>query len=265
MSVAWTTVAIIALLLPGVFFLIGLATSERYSREIVRASAVSEIAVALLVAILVHLLAQAVLRLIGFDAENFFRPLIDFDKMVPEAAVHAAFERAWRVLLYVAATAVLSFILGFVTSRLVKAGPLRWLAVHKWTHDIPEGGSVTAYILTTNADNDRALMYKGFLHEYYLNPDGTFSYIVLTGCSRYFMHFGEQSPKTGEQLAMNGPSGDPDQAIARFLIINGDNVANVVFDTAAGIDPGVSAEDVEAELSRALSEANSGSQAKMAD
>jgi hypothetical protein len=265
MSVAWTTVAIIALLLPGVFFLIGLATSERYSREIVRASAVSEIAVALLVAILVHLLALGLLRLIGFDAESFFRPLIDLDTLAPEAAVHAAFERVWRVLLYVAATAVLSFILGFVTSRLVKAGPLRWLAVHKWPHDIPEGGSVTAYILTTTADNDRALMYKGFLHEYYLDPDGTFSYIVLTGCSCYFMHFGEQSPKTGEQLAMNGPSGDLDQSIARFLIINGDNVANVVFDTAAGIDPGVSAEGVEAELSRALSEANSASQAKMAD
>ena len=70
---------------------------------------------------------------------------------------------------------------------------------------------------------------------------------------------------SSEQLAMNGPSGDPDQTIARFLIINGDNVANVVFDTAAGIDPGVSTEDVEAERSRALSEANSGSQAKMAD
>lgn len=137
--------------------------------------------------------------------------------------------------------------------------------MHKWPHGIPDGGSVTAYILTTTADNDRALMYKDFLHEYYLNPGGIFSYIVRMGCSRYFMHFGEQSPKTGEQLAMNGPSGDPDQAIARFLIINGDNVANVVFDTAAGIDPGVSAEDVEAELSRALSEANSGSQAKIAD
>jgi hypothetical protein len=55
MSVAWTTVAIIVVLLPGIFFIAGLAAHERQPREIVRASVVGEIAFALFVAILIHL------------------------------------------------------------------------------------------------------------------------------------------------------------------------------------------------------------------
>jgi hypothetical protein len=253
MSIAWTTFVIIIMLLPGVFFLLGIATTERYSREIVKASAVGEIAIAVVAALVLHLLALAFLRLVGFDVERFLRPLIELHRMSPEVAVHFAVKRLWRALAYVIVTAALGFTFGFSLSRLVKAGPLRHLATHKWPHDIPEGGSVTAYVLTTTADNDRVLMYKGFLHEYYLTPEGRFSYLLLTSCSRYFMHFNELSPKTGEPLAMVGP-GRSNQTLARYLMIDGDNVANIVFDTAAGLEPGVSADDVDNELREALAE-----------
>jgi hypothetical protein len=43
MSIAWTSILIIALLLPGVFFFIGYATGDRYTREIVKSSAIGEI------------------------------------------------------------------------------------------------------------------------------------------------------------------------------------------------------------------------------
>lgn len=51
MSLAWAPIAIILLLLPGVFFFIGLASYERLSREIIRSSVISEVAMATAIAI----------------------------------------------------------------------------------------------------------------------------------------------------------------------------------------------------------------------
>lgn len=54
MSVAWTTIAIILALVPGVFFFIGVATYERLSREIIRSSVISKVALATTIAIALH-------------------------------------------------------------------------------------------------------------------------------------------------------------------------------------------------------------------
>jgi hypothetical protein len=54
MSVVWTTVAIILLLLPGVLFCVGLASYERFSGEIIRSGVVSEVALATMVSIVLH-------------------------------------------------------------------------------------------------------------------------------------------------------------------------------------------------------------------
>jgi len=62
MSVAWTTILIIALLFPGVFFFIGLSLKERFSREVIRSNAIGEVGLAILVALILHLLAYWILR-----------------------------------------------------------------------------------------------------------------------------------------------------------------------------------------------------------
>src|SRR3954468_15337325 len=103
MSVAWATfVAVILLLLPGVAFLFGLATPERYSREIVRASAVNEIALAIAVALLLHLLLLVFLvKVAGLDVERFVRPIVDIPSMRHDWAVHFAVKRLSRAVAYV--------------------------------------------------------------------------------------------------------------------------------------------------------------------
>jgi hypothetical protein len=67
MSVAWTTILIIALLLPGVFFFIGTAARERFSREIVRSSAIGEVAWVIFISIVIHLATWCILLLFDFD------------------------------------------------------------------------------------------------------------------------------------------------------------------------------------------------------
>lgn len=66
---------VIALLLPGVFFLLGGSTRERYSKEIVRTSGFGEIGIAFALAIVLHLLAWTILGWLGFQLDLFLFPL----------------------------------------------------------------------------------------------------------------------------------------------------------------------------------------------
>jgi hypothetical protein len=54
MSLAWATVAIVVLLLPGIMFLIGLFSRERYSRDAAFQSPVIPLAFSIAVALLIH-------------------------------------------------------------------------------------------------------------------------------------------------------------------------------------------------------------------
>jgi hypothetical protein len=75
MAVAWTTVLIVAFLLPGVFFFAGLWSRERIPRDIVRASAIGEIGAAVFVALLINLAAGYVLfGWIGYHPTKFLIP-----------------------------------------------------------------------------------------------------------------------------------------------------------------------------------------------
>lgn len=111
MTIAWTTLIIVALLLPGVFFLAGLASRDRYSREIVRTTGMGEIALALVVALAIHLLLWTILfKYWGFIVEDFFWPIMSAsDAPTSRGFVSAAADFVWRGGLYVLATAVISY------------------------------------------------------------------------------------------------------------------------------------------------------------
>src|SRR5438067_996986 len=99
MSLAWTTIFIIILLLPGVFFFIGFAARERYSREIVRSTAIAEVGLALLFAILLHLAAWEFLyRIFGFSPATFFRPIEALDRVPPWLMLTYGFDLLWPIL-----------------------------------------------------------------------------------------------------------------------------------------------------------------------
>jgi D-alanyl-lipoteichoic acid acyltransferase DltB (MBOAT superfamily) len=107
MSVVWTTIAVIALLLPGVFFFIGLATYERLSREIIRSGVVSEIALATMVAITLHLVCLSVLSAFGFRLTGYVLPLVEPNISTAEL-VERFGHRLVAVVLYFMATAAVA-------------------------------------------------------------------------------------------------------------------------------------------------------------
>jgi hypothetical protein len=250
MSVAWTTAALVVLLLPGVFFIAGLSSRERFAREIVRASAVGEIAFALFIAIIIHLAAYGILQLVRFDAERFFRPFLE--NLPPRHMAHFGVKRISRGLVYVLATATAGYGLGYWAAALIAgqgipqrfsglserarrlARWLRRLAAHGWIYEITEAPAVNAYVLTTTSAHDRFIIYKGVLREHYLNPDGTFAYIVLTSVSSYFMHMDQKHPTTGEQRKIFDPVEEAEEG-PRYFVISGEHIANVILDTSPGV------------------------------
>jgi len=240
MSLAWTTIFVIVLLLPGVFFFIGFATRERYSREIVRSTAIAEVGLALLFAGLLHLAAWQILYWsIGFSPARFLRPLGMYDRIPTWLMFEYGFELLWPILWYVVVTAIIGFVIGMLAAGMVVSGPLRFLATHNWVYQVQKfsgrrGRVVTAYVMTTTAESGKILMYKGSLQELYLDAEGKIAYIVLRSCSRYLMRIDEEGPVTGTQLPLFKDDSPPRSW--DYLMISGDNIANVLFDPSPEIE-----------------------------
>lgn len=218
----------------GVFF-IGFAAHERYSREIVRSSAASDVGLAVLFALLLHMVGWAFLRYaVGFDLAFALKPFADFDQTPRPILIDQVIGRLPFLLGYVVATAIVGLVAGWCAASLIVFGWFRFLATHKWAYDLIRDarGSdkvVTAFVMTSTVENNRVLMYKGRLQEFYLNSEGQFAYVVLRNCSRYYMKFEGDSPTTGDQLPLFGSETQPKRTW-NYLIIAGDKIANILFD-----------------------------------
>lgn len=230
MSVAWTTIAVIALLFPGVFFFLGLSTTERFSREVVRSNAIGDVGLAILVALCLHLAVYAILSPAGFDLAQFLEPLANYDKSPNLGPLITLV--VWGAG-YTIFMAVIGWLLG------LGAATLPFFTRHKWITTVNRSmqeGIVTAYVMTTTVQNNRALMYKGALSEFYLTIDGSLTYVVLKSCSRFFMKMDGDDPTTTEQLKLFGSAQDSrDKQSWDYLFIDAKNIANVLFDPSPEI------------------------------
>lgn len=256
MALAWAPVAIILLLLPGIFFFIGLASFERVSREIIRTTVVSEIAMAIVIAIAIHYLSISLLSTTGFRISAFVGPVAEYAKIPAAEFVQRVVDRLQPAILYLAATSALGFVFGWFVALGIVSGRLRTLARHKWIYDIIDVDRkkriVTAFVLTTIVDEARIIMYKGRLHDIFLGENGVISYVILKNCSRYYMTFEEGKLVTSKPVELLGSkqSARPAHAWDR-LLIDGKNIANILFDSSSEIK---AEPEGERALNRALAE-----------
>lgn len=246
MSVAWTTILVIALLFPGVFFFIGLSTNKRSSGEVVRSNAIGDVGLAILLSLFLHILAYWILSLFGFNLAKFIETLPTVEKWLDPAP---AINIAVRVGIYTIVMAIFGWTLGFATAKC------SFLERHKWISTVNQSmkdGLVTAYVMTTTVQNGRALMYKGVLSEFFLTTDGTLTYVVLKSCSRFLMKMDGEHPTTTAQMKLFGANQDK-REWWDYLFIDAKNIANVLFDPSPEIK--ANEQGMEA-LERALSTLN---------
>lgn len=262
MSIAWTTVAFLFLLVPGVAFFIGSRTLERMPDHL---GAGTPVVLSLIVgaAILMH----AVLFAASNSVCGTTIPCMQLDYIFAllqlegakaitlEALASNLKQFAWWVIGYAVATSFLAYFLGKLCGPyLLKIRGLQG-SQHEWYNNLineENAISVVAYVLTNISHEGKTLLYGGFLDEIHATKDGTLSYVLLSGVSCFYLDLTGTRPKTsphghwititgdndiepsGEDIAINETTeGNQDLAgagIRRYMLIEGEDIANTVFE-----------------------------------
>lgn len=265
MSIAWGSLVLLVVLLPGVLFFVGIYWPEQFTRETEPRSPLGQLAGALLVAFVVHGFAYSLLSSVcggQFPCISISAWLqtINMDpKDVAEVRRIGSMMRQfrWWIVAYVTGTALLGIILGAVYGSLVATGKFRRFSRHHWIYTLSVDGLTYAYVLTNVGYEDRLLMYKGFLRAFGLQQDGRFSYIVLTDVTRMYMKLAETGSETSgvELQKIIGASSPgkvilpaeptkPKKRVQSLFVIDGHDVSNAVFDVLETDAEAVNAEEL---------------------
>ena len=253
MSFAWGTILLLVFIQPGLVFLFGMYSLERYSRDIGRRSPFGELAMATMAAMLAHTLIYALASLLAvFWSEldflsSIYGTLSQFTSASNPRIPSPQLVIKWiaGATVYLALLSLISFFVGQWTGKHIITGKLRFLAQHNWIYSLLETDQKKdvfpiAYVMTkidhVSKNNKFIIMYKGYLKEFYISPNGHISYLILQNCARYFLKIQDDEPiasnpaKLREITSQHAPTNATDSGEWPYLMIEGEEIANVVFD-----------------------------------
>ena len=126
---------------------------------------------------------------------------------------------------------------------LVSSSRIRGFSRHHWIYDLTVDGLTYAYVLTHVRQEERVLLYRGFLRAFGLLQDGRFSYIVLSDVTRSYLRLSTSGSET-EGMGLTKVIGSsavggavvtpvdvsPRKRLKSLFVIEGQDIANAVFD-----------------------------------
>ena len=193
-SIAWSTVAVLALLLPGFFFFTGLYTPESFSRDLAPRNPLGTLAAVVLVSIMTHsaFSGLSVLGGLSVDWAATLSAVQLSPPAGPRSAAGAFAEHPWLITVYVLSTSVSGMLCGAAVGALVVGvklrgkirAPLRFLAQHRWVYELDPGRARTipyVHVLADISHDGRVIIYHGRLEGFGIGHDGAFTYLILTG------------------------------------------------------------------------------------
>jgi len=265
MSIAWGSLVLLIVLLPGVLFFVGTYFPEQFTREAESRSPLGQLAGALLIAFLLHAVASGLVGVVCggpipcVSVESFL-DTVNVDPKLPGATrdVGAMLGRyRWWIFAYVLTLCAAGIGLGAAYGWITTKRRIRGLSRHPWVHDLRTDGLTYAYVMTHIRQDDRILMYKGFLRAFGLQQDGRFSYVVLSEAARMYMTLGAEVAETssaerqrtigasspGAVVSPSEPT-KPRRRVHSIFVIEGEDIANVVFDVLATEARAVSPEEL---------------------
>ncbi|HWX86795.1 MAG TPA: hypothetical protein VNX67_01330, partial [Solirubrobacteraceae bacterium] len=144
----------------------------------------------------------------------------------------------WAIYLYVIVTTGLGALLGWgVGHKIVSGGRLSVLARHSWVYQLTPRKATAypwAFVMTRVQQDDRVLLYRGFLTAFGLAADGCISYVVLSEASRLYMYLEKQAARTSRMSEYRRIGASRSAGVAKagiekaILVIHGHDIANVV-------------------------------------
>jgi hypothetical protein len=251
MSLAWSSLVIVVLLLPGLLFFAGIYLPEQFTRETENRSPLGHLGGALLISFIVHGTAFAAAPwvcggLIPCIDAGLVLNTITYDPRGGtgvEAIAENLQRYRWWILVYVLASATVGMMLGGLYGHLAVRGKTGGLSRHSWIRDLRVNGLTYCHVLTTLRQDERILLYRGFLRAFGLQADGRFSYIVLTDvCREYLLLDADSSKATSRaqdkvmgtnsppKVRQSPPSTTASSHAVSLFVVDGQEIANVVFD-----------------------------------
>jgi hypothetical protein len=244
-ALAWSTVALLVLLLPGFAFLAGLTLPEQFSRESAPKNPLGQLAIIVFIALVVHGLVYALLTGCSTGASRCIRTdyvlatfqLAGADK-IPLAKLAANIrEYRWAILGYLLSVTILGTAGGWVTGLAIvrdKFG-FRRLTSPRWALELnpdPRKQSwAFAHVVSDLEHEGTFMVYQGLLADFALGPDGRFGYLVLRQPAR--------STLVAKAEGWTTTAAEPIQAVPagygvapggrQFLVIEGENIKNFYF------------------------------------
>jgi hypothetical protein len=254
MAIAWSTLIVLVLLIPGLVAVFGVYVSDKVSRDVVPQTLLPQLAVLITVSVFVHSVAYLLLNK-SFHHEAI--PQIDLAVVssVPSIGNNAASTYkdlvknidtyAWWIATYFIVTAVAGFWLGRLFGYLIAKGPLRALAVHSWLYDTlicahkGDRSKVRCYVLSNVEHNGARVIYFGTVYHFQFSLEGKLSYLVLADASRGLLMLNEGKIRTvgveeniwslmPERIA-SATALSEQKTRPSLLFIEGDYIANVFF------------------------------------
>lgn len=239
MSFAWATIALLVLLLPGFLFFVTLYIPERFTRDTVPRGPLGHLAAAVLISFAIHGLGYATLApRVDTEALLAILQLQGAESMALGQLAEVLERSRWWLFFYLTVTCGVGAFGGFVVGKVQAGGGLPGLVQHSWIYDLrptTESQYVIAYAMTNVKEGPRVLMYKGFLEQFGLRADGRFSYLVLSKPIRYYMHLEPDGAVTADktnwrEIGARTLAEATDEHLLTYLVIEGEDLANVVFE-----------------------------------
>lgn len=216
MSLAVATVGLLFLLTPGFAFIAGVNLIDKNIREIVFRGTPAEIAYVVAISLVVHIVSSWFALVLG----HFFEWKLEFN--IDQSTIDI-----WglsRFFTYILITALLCLSVGLRLGWLVRQQRvwtiLEWrnfvwrisfpklFVKHRWMLplvNVAEKGSVRAYVILAReieshvAEENRAILIKGWIRDVFFAADGSLLYIVLAQAKQSTIAF-SALPSTPAQL-----------------------------------------------------------------
>lgn len=255
MSIAWGSLVLLILLLPGLLFFVGALLPEKFTRDAEQRSPLGQLGGALLIAFFVHGVYYLALSLAStfvawiprVDVAGFLivlnaSPGPNGGIAETEVMMRA---HALAIFLYVLLTCAGGVGLGWAYGWLVSQRGVTHLTKHPWLYDLDTEGYTYAHVMSNVKEGERVLMYKGFLRWAGLRVDGRFSYLILRDVTRYYMRLEKDAPVTSDpathKVIGETASQDSDPKLAKHTRVNaasiffieGEDIANAFFQRLA--------------------------------
>lgn len=265
MTIAWSAVVVIALLLPGFSFLAGYYFPENVTKESSLISPAGQLALVVFISLFMHLGFYwlinnhlcingtlgtkcislphlfSLLNIQAQETSSYFKESLNKDVV--------------KIIYYFSACSFFSFILGWTAGYHVGRGILGRFTKHAWAISLNNSRNsyfskdeelkrVTASILSKIGGDGYLVLYSGVVSDHYIKSDGIISHMVLRYPEKGILNTKSRTPALSVRMASIPSARIGSDVSNSFLVITQAEISNVFFEPEASVTVNINSKKI---------------------